>query len=209
MEAGIKMYQQEQADFKRNLKSERVMTNWSLSWSFWYWIYNNDVISRKNLTDYFQQIEQNPAVKNIPMRHKEGLDCLFNLTGFYNTSPLFAMWYTYWDDVWQHNQDLPLIKKNESVFSKHHATSICFKPMQKPELLKLLKELGDPLGKKQEDHVNQLYARIIELEQATTDHFRKQITSFAKPVVNVNCVRDVKSYPKDPALVAAFLSKKE
>ncbi len=209
MEAGIKAYLVEQAQFKANLKSERVMTNWSLSWSFWYWIYNNDVITRQNLTNYFQKSEQNPAVKGIPMRHKQGLDCLYSLVGFYNTSPLFAMWYTYWDDVWQHNQDIPLIKKNEKAFSKHSTTSICFKPMQKPELLKFLKELGDPLGKKQEDHVNQLYVRLGELEQATTEHFRKQIATFAKPIVNVNCQQDIKSYPKDPALVSKFLAEKD
>ena len=206
MEQGIQMHLQEQAQFKVKLKSERVMTQWTLGWGFWYWVYNNDVISRQNLHAYLQKSEQNPAVKSIPTKHKQGLDCLFNLVGFYNSSPLFAMWYTYWDDVWQHNQDIAGIKANEAVFSKNSPTSICFKPMQKDELKTFLKELGDPLGKKQDEHVDNLYARIEELEQAATEHSRRQIATFAQPVVNTNCKQVILSYPKDPKLIAKFLS---
>ena len=204
MEQGIQAYLQERDQFKKKLKHERVMTQWSLGWGFWYWIYNNDVIQRQNLNAYFQTAEQNPAVRSIPTRHAAGLDCLFNLVRFFNTSPLFAIWYTYWDDIWRHNQDVAGIKKNEDAFSNHSPTSICFKPMQREALDAFLKELGNPLGKKQSEQIDLLFARISELEKAATEAYQRQIATFAMPVVNPQCVTEVKSYPADPELVKQF-----
>jgi hypothetical protein len=204
MDQGIQAYLQELTLFKGKLKSERVMTQWALGWGFWYWVYNNDVISREQLNTYFLAAEQNPAVKNLPNTHAVELDCLFNLLGFFNISPVFATWYTYWDDIWRHNQDIAGIKKNEASFSSLSPTSICFRPMPKEGLVAFLKALGNPLGKGQEKYINLLFQRISELEQAATEAYRFQVIHFAQPVVNSQCVKVVKSYPTDPALIEKF-----
>ena len=76
--------------------------------------------------------------------------------------------------------------------------------MQREALDAFLKELGNPLGKKQSEQIDLLFARISELEKAATEAYQRQIATFAMPVVNPQCVTEVKSYPADPALVKQF-----
>ena len=55
-EAGIPKWQKQLQEHKIKVMNERVMMQYSLSWGFWYWVYNNDVITRGDLNNYFQRI---------------------------------------------------------------------------------------------------------------------------------------------------------
>ena len=79
-----------------NLKP-RVLDQYSLSWGFWYFVYNNDMLSRIDLERYLQSgAEQNPLVRNILTRKKKDLNLLYSMLNFYNSSPLCAYWFSFW-----------------------------------------------------------------------------------------------------------------
>ena len=199
-EAGIPKWQKQLQEHKIKVMNERVMMQYSLSWGFWYWVYNNDVITRGDLNNYFQSAEQNPVVKSIPIRHEQGLNCLFEMIQYFNASPIFATWYVFWADIWAHNSELSKIKKNAEFFDHHSPSAVCFKPVSKDVLNFRLKKLGNPLGKKQSEYVDMLYERMQNLSDGTSDAFKLQITTFARPVVKKGAVTIIKGYPTNEAL---------
>ena len=145
-----------------NLKP-RVLDQYSLSWGFWYFVYNNDMLSRIDLERYLQSgAEQNPLVRNILTRKKKDLNLLYSMLNFYNSSPLCAYWFSFWYDVWMHNQDLPKIKEAEKLLDFLTPDAICYKPMGMITLRKVLQKYGNPLGSKQEQYLKALFTRLKE-----------------------------------------------
>lgn len=194
--AGMQQYLQDLNRYRQNLANERLMTSWSLNWGFWYWVYNNDVITHQALLSYFRgPAEQNPAVKKIPQRHEKDLQMVFSMMNFYNTSPIFGFWYTFWSDIWIHNQEVQGIADNPELFDKSHSTSLCFRPMERAELDKILEDKGNPLGKKQAEYIDAFYAKIGAISQGLG------VATFAQPVIEAKAVPVVKGIPKNPQLV--------
>lgn len=194
-QAGMQQYLQELNQYRQNLANERMMTSWSLSWGFWYWIYNNDVISYQRLLQYFNgPAEQNPVVRGIPQRHQSDLQMVYSMMNFFNTSPIFGFWYTFWADIWIHNQDVQLIADNADIFDKSHPTSLCFRPMPRVDLEKILKEKNDPLGKKQTEYLDAFFAKIGAIAQGYG------VATFGQPVVQANAIPVVHGIPVNPKL---------
>ena len=159
---GINRYRRLEADMRRELLKERFWDNWALSWGFWYFVYNNDLMTINDLQHYFAGSEQNPAVKNIPSKYAKELEAMTAMVAHFNSNPCVAFWYVYWHDLWKHNNDLPGIKDNREAFDPCVPTSICYKPMGREATEEFLRGLtGDsPLGKKQSEHLDRLFAKV-------------------------------------------------
>ena len=147
---------------------ERYWENYSLSWTFWYLVYNNDMISLNGLKSHFESVEQNPKLKDIVETYGNELAAITDMISFYNSHPCVGFWYTYWNDIFKMNGDLPGIKDNADLFDPSVSTSICFKPMGRKETEEYLATCeGDdaPLGKKQEEHLDRLFARVDDIKE--------------------------------------------
>ncbi len=156
-------YLQSIAEARNENLKKRVMDQYSLSWGFWYFVYNNDMLSYTDLKRYLQSgAEQNPLVVSILTRKEKDLTLLYSMLNFYNSSPLCAYWFSFWYDVWMHNQDLPKIKEAEKLLDFLKPEAICYKPMGIKILRNVLKKHGNPLGSKQEMYIKALYARLKE-----------------------------------------------
>lgn len=84
---GLNLYQNSVAQYRKKQASIRYWDNYSLSWSFWYLIYNNDLISLNNLTNHFNLIEQNPAVQKIPIVYQNELKAITDIIARFNCNP--------------------------------------------------------------------------------------------------------------------------
>jgi len=154
-------YQNDAALFRKKQAAIRYWDNYALSWSFWYLIYNNDLMSMDMMTLHFQYIEQNPAVKKIPVVYMKELQALTGIIARFNCNPCVGYWYLYWHDLWLNNKDLKTIKKNEAAFNPGSPESIAFKPMGRQQTEEYLKKLGkNVLGIKQTEHLNRFFAQI-------------------------------------------------
>ena len=84
------------------------MENYALSWSFWYLVYNNDMLNADQLKLHFNTIEQNPALKNICDKYEKELNAVTSMIAYFNQHPCIGFWYTYWNDLHKNNSDLLL-----------------------------------------------------------------------------------------------------
>ena len=120
------------------------------------------------------------------------------MMNFFNSSPIFGFWYTFWADIWIHNQDVQAIAENADVFDKSHHTSLCFRPMDRAALEKVLEEKGNPLGKRQQEYLDAFFAKIGAIAQGYG------VATFAQPVIQANAIPLVHGIPTNPQLAKAL-----
>ena len=159
---GVATWQNKLKEFRMKQLRERYWENYALSWTFWYLVYNNDVISMEQIRRHFQSVEQNPNVKTIPETYEKELGAMTEMISFFNSNPCIGFWYVYWHDLYKNNSDLPGVKANKEKFDPTESTSVAFKPMGRKELETFLSECEgeNPLGKKQSEHLDLLFARV-------------------------------------------------
>lgn len=150
-EPGLKKLRAEHNAYRRKLIELHAEANAVLSDDFWYFVYNNQYLSRKDLEQYLKTREVNPQLRNLPTTHATALDALYLRQRFIMMSPAHKFWYIFWDDVYARNHDMAkLIPKGEekpsrakkSDFDPCSATSICYKMMKRPALEAWLDERG-------------------------------------------------------------------
>jgi len=167
VEQGIERYNEKLQQFRQKNLRERYWENYALSWSFWYLIYNNDMISLPQMNTHFNTIEQNPKLRNVVGKYTKELTAITEMIAYFNTHPCVGYWYTYWNDVYKMNADLPGIKANEDMFNSAVSTSICFKPMGRKETEAFLSSAKGkaPLGKNQKAHLDLLFAQVDAIKK--------------------------------------------
>jgi hypothetical protein len=52
------------------------------------------------------------------------------------------MWYVFWHDVWCLNKSMKMFEGKLDEFDPYKDTSICYKPMQRAELVAFLEQKG-------------------------------------------------------------------
>ena len=159
---------QQLKEFRIEQMKVRYWAQFSLSWSFWYLIYNNDLISMEQLRHHFDTVELNPKIKTTVVKYEKELLAITNMISYFNSNPCIAYWYVYWSDVFKMNSDLPGIKGNSDLFDPSVTSSICFTPMGRKATEEFLAkcEGGDqPLGKKQCEHLDRFFVKIDEISK--------------------------------------------
>ena len=116
VQKGIQVWNVKLHEFRVSMLKERYWENYSLSWTFWYLIYNNDVISMEQMKHHFKNVEQNPKIQNLPEQYSNELTAMTEMVTHFNSNPCIGFWYVYWHDVHKMNSDLPGIKANMSKF---------------------------------------------------------------------------------------------
>ncbi|CAD7955279.1 unnamed protein product [Amoebophrya sp. A120] len=106
---------------------------------FWYYVYNNSQISRKELLQYINDYETNPTLKTFPTDHQAGLNFLF-LRMQAVKHPVAAFWFCLWDDIWEENKDMAALKDLEDDIAPTSGNSIAYRPMEREKLQQWLEE---------------------------------------------------------------------
>merc|ERR1712127_1088749 len=103
---GTQIYMQQLKEFRIEQMKVRYWAEFSLSWSFWYLIYNNDLIPMEQLRHHFDTVELNPKIKTTVVKYEKELLAITNMISY-----------------------LPGIKGNSDLFDPSVTSSICFTPM--------------------------------------------------------------------------------
>eukprot|EP01138_Halocafeteria_seosinensis_P005902 gb/GECG01006034.1/.p1 GENE.gb/GECG01006034.1/~~gb/GECG01006034.1/.p1 ORF type:complete len:667 (+),score=120.18 gb/GECG01006034.1/:1-2001(+) len=139
---GLRRWQNKVKTYREKLLKKRCEDESVLSSAFWLHIYDNDTATREEIEAYFKNFEARERVKQIPRRHKEGLDYLMNKMGWVNKHPCAAIWYVFFDDLWETNNEVKKIETLQEELDPSEEDSIAFRPMKRESLEKWLEERG-------------------------------------------------------------------
>ncbi|KAF1772876.1 hypothetical protein GQ600_8739 [Phytophthora cactorum] len=150
-ELGVKKMRAEHREYRRKLIEIHAEANAVLSDDFWYFVYNNQYLSRKDLEQYLTTRETNPLLRQLPQTHEKALDALYLRQRFIMKSPSHKLWYIFWDDVYARNSGMSrLIPSGEpkpgracrADFDPNSASSICYKKKSREDLEQWLTDRG-------------------------------------------------------------------
>ncbi|KAG7388240.1 hypothetical protein PHYPSEUDO_012898 [Phytophthora pseudosyringae] len=148
-ELGIQKMRAEHREYRRQLIAIHSEANSVLSDDFWYFVYNNQYLSRKDLERYLTTRETNPLLRQMPQTHEKALDALYLRQRFILKSPSHKLWYIFWDDVYARNSGMTRLIPNgepkpgracRADFDPNSATSICYKKKDRKDLEDWLSE---------------------------------------------------------------------
>lgn len=115
-------------------------TNKILGDGFWYYVFNNEKLSREALKSYLKKQEGNYIIRSIPENETPALNFLYRRIQYVNLHPAIKLWYVFWDDFYYQNKDMSIVKRNNNDFNPICATSICYKVLKREDLEKWLKK---------------------------------------------------------------------
>ena len=91
-----------------------------LSYAFWYYVYNNDKLSKNECIEALK-IESNVLMQRLyqAREHKNAIDSLYDeYLPFFDKSNRNAIWYLFWNDVWNNNgHNVKIISENSHIFN--------------------------------------------------------------------------------------------
>ena len=131
-----------QRSYRNELIEVEYQKQCILSYSFWYCIFNNDLIDRKTMTKYLRTVEQNELVSLIPDTHAEGVHALFARLHLFDSHPCIGYWMCFWDDFYENNADLKVVVANPEVFDPAQPTSLMYNPAPRDEIEAVLLGCG-------------------------------------------------------------------
>ena len=126
----------------QNLIKERVDTERVLGSGFWLFVYDNYKAPREAIESYFRQQEYGDDMKTFPVKHRGGLDFLFARMKWVNAHPCAAFWWVFFDDLWEQNSQLNVLKDKKALFDSRASTSIAYHPMKQDEFTAKMESEG-------------------------------------------------------------------
>lgn len=114
----------------------------TLTYAFWFYVYNNDSIDPQQLSHIMTNCERNPLVQQFPSKYATELQMVQQKLAYYNSHPAVAYWYVFWHDVYCHNKSMDMFKGKADLFDPYKADALCYKPMQRADLVALLEKEG-------------------------------------------------------------------
>eukprot|EP01006_Ploeotia_vitrea_P040253 TRINITY_DN66415_c3_g3_i1.p1 TRINITY_DN66415_c3_g3~~TRINITY_DN66415_c3_g3_i1.p1 ORF type:complete len:1005 (+),score=605.70 TRINITY_DN66415_c3_g3_i1:224-3238(+) len=118
-------------------RKEKVLT-----YSFWYYVYNNDLLTMEDLRDVLNKYEPNPVVKELPEKHAQALERVYSVLKYYDSSSAIAFWFCFWHDAWIHNQEMKIMQENKDLFDPYNESSLMYKPIPELQLKEELNKRG-------------------------------------------------------------------
>jgi hypothetical protein len=127
-------------EYRASLHAQRVKQRNDLSWAFWALVFNNDMIPRAALDEYLIVHENQRSLESAPSTHAQLFDFAYRKLAFFDTSPMHATWYTFWEDLWSNNQEHGAIREAVGLLSPDVPTSIALSPRPRAEVEALLEQ---------------------------------------------------------------------
>ena len=132
-------------EYRAKYRVEEAEKEKVLSSAFWLYIYDNVDAGMERLQEYFSVWEQNEEVKSLPQQHAKGLQFVTQRMQFVQSHPCMALWFVFWDSVWENNNELEVVKEAAAILDPKSSDSIAYRPMPKEELVPLLDEAAPGL----------------------------------------------------------------
>ena len=159
--AGSNFYDEEDLDSLRfsveqfnqtwrdDLHQQRIREEQMFPSSFFFHIYNAPLVERETLEAYFSSLETASTgnegtlqLANLPRRHASGLDILYSRMKHLQRHPSSAVWFFFWNDVWECNCHLISMRRIRRIIDPKYPDSLCYTLLKRPELEAKLKRHG-------------------------------------------------------------------
>lgn len=161
-------------EYRAKLRADEAKDEATLSSAFWLHVYDSLDSTQEQLQEYFNTWETNEDLRNCMTKHEAGIAYALQRVAFVRAHPCNALWYCFWEAVWDNNGTLPLLAAHAEVLDPRHSSSIAYQPMKREKLEALLLEKGVKLrGKRRwlsDAIVTSLYKHMNEL----SDLFQKK-----------------------------------
>jgi hypothetical protein len=139
---GLVALDQKDREYRADLAQKHQEKEQVLSSAFWVNVYDNDLGGRYQVEQHFQLWETNPKMRLLPVEHRAGLDYVFKRMAYVSSHPCAAYWFTFFDDAWDQNQGMDVMKDKAMAFDPRFSSSLAYTPMKREQLDQKLQELG-------------------------------------------------------------------
>ncbi len=129
-ETDLAVIDAEAREYRKGLRTQFDAKASVLHNGFWYFVYNNQYLERASLEAYLRDTELNPVLRKFTSDHSAGLDYLYLRMGLCQRSKVNALWFVFWDDLWQENKAMRLLAPLKDDIDPTSGTSICYNLMQ-------------------------------------------------------------------------------
>lgn len=141
-QAGVPVWHQKCKEYRDSLMEKRHKDEQVLNSGFWLNVYDHYAKPRAQLIQYLTTYEANPKIKNLPAEVSEGLEYLYSRIKYVTTHPCAALWFVFFDDVWEQNKDMKAFAGKEALFDPKEPKALCYRPMRRKACEKILEEEG-------------------------------------------------------------------
>ncbi len=128
--------------YRAELRAQEAEEEGTLSSAFWLHVYDAMDSTQEQLAEYFATWETNPELQNCMQKHEAGIAYALQRVAFVRAHPCNALWYCFWESLWDNNGTLPLLKEHAEVLDPRQSSSIAYQPMKRDKLEALLLEKG-------------------------------------------------------------------
>jgi hypothetical protein len=139
-EKQMPVFEETLATYRKGLADQAAAANAILGDGFWYFVYNDPMLSRDALTAYLQDNEANQILKAVPDNEAPGLDYLYKRMALVNKDAKTAFWFVFWEDFWLNNGEMSIIKPLADCFDPTQPKAICYHYMERQELERFLNQ---------------------------------------------------------------------
>jgi hypothetical protein len=138
--------------WRTQLQRRREMEEHLFPSSFFFHVYNAPLVNRSSLEQYFASLADVDAppvsvdaptpLANLPKDHAEGLRVLYSRMNHLQRHPSSAIWFFFWNDVWERNRDLMHLRSLQRILDPKNPDSLCYTVLKRPALEAKLQQCG-------------------------------------------------------------------
>ena len=152
-----------ETDYRLTLEKSFEGDRHILSNAFWFYIYNNPKIERKQLEDFLTEREFNTYLKEYPTKNKEGLDFLYQRMAGITTTEKSKLWYVFFEDFFYQNKSMKIVDEWQWVLDPTNAEALCYKVVDRETLERYLGNIGMLKGCMKKYFTPEILDQVLEL----------------------------------------------
>ncbi len=115
-----------------------------LSSAFWLYVYDQPQLTPSGLKIYLETWERNRELSAGAFmgKHGPGIEFVAARMQVLSAHPCNALWYCFWESVWQCNRGLGIVESNAQLLDVNRSTALAYRPVPRDELEQKLQGSG-------------------------------------------------------------------
>lgn len=142
IDSGLVVLHQHTQEYRAALVKERGEKEQVMSSGFWLYVFDNYKAPREAIEQYLRTREKNEILRTLPQAGRAGLDFLYSRLSWVYSHPCSALWWLFFDDLWEQNNGLKVMEGKREMFDSRCSSSLAYHPMKRPELEAKMEEEG-------------------------------------------------------------------
>ena len=89
-------------------------------------MFDNYRAPREAVENYLRTKEVDEVLQTFPVTMKAGLDFLYSRMGWVFSHPCSALWWVFFDDLWEQNKDMKIMNNRRNMFDSRSSDSLAY-----------------------------------------------------------------------------------